>query len=303
MKVISLIVTFNRLQLLKKSIESLEKQKIKLEKIIIVNNNSTDGTKEYLETLDNKFYDVINLNQNIGGAGGFSKGILESFAYDYDWIWIMDDDTIVTETSLEEMLKISKIDKNIGFLCSKVMWNKTEIHKMNLPVLSSIINNEVFNKFENNLLVKSCSFVSVLIKKEVIEKIGLPYKEFFIWYDDAEYTNRIVKKNYYGIYVPSSIVYHETVLNYSVNMFEDSGKNDWKYYYGIRNELFVLKKENKVKYILKLGYNLIVLPIKIRKLRKDKKVKYICSVLKATIESILFNPKIEYIYEKEIIEE
>ena len=77
-KIAAIIVTFNRKDLLVECIDNLKKQTIKLSEIIVVNNNSNDGTKEILTTI--KGITVINLEKNIGGAGGFNIGL--RYAYE-----------------------------------------------------------------------------------------------------------------------------------------------------------------------------------------------------------------------------
>ena len=97
MDICCIIVTYNRLQLLKESINSVSMYKDKIKKIIVVNNASTDGTTEYLDNICNSENKLVHvkLEKNIGGSGGFYEGIKKSFEYNCDWVWIMDDDTIV----------------------------------------------------------------------------------------------------------------------------------------------------------------------------------------------------------------
>ena len=76
MKTGCVVVTYNRLELLKQNINALERQTYNLSKIYIVNNCSTDGTGDYLaQYANNPLFEIITLDKNIGGAGGFSIGI------------------------------------------------------------------------------------------------------------------------------------------------------------------------------------------------------------------------------------
>ena len=95
MKINCVVVTYNRLDLLKECLKALEEQTFRIHKIFIINNHSTDQTATYLENLkENPNYDITNLPENIGGAGGFSEGIKRAAMDGCDWIWVMDDDTI-----------------------------------------------------------------------------------------------------------------------------------------------------------------------------------------------------------------
>lgn len=115
------LVTFNRLELLKKSINSVLSQTTPVKKIFIINNHSTDGTENYLKGYqnDNRFK-VINLKENLGGAGGFSAGLKAAYGDGpYDYYWIMDDDTLPEPDALKNLLKV---ELPAGVLASNVLW-------------------------------------------------------------------------------------------------------------------------------------------------------------------------------------
>lgn len=291
----AVVVTYNRLNLLKMSLSSILNQNHNLKNLIVVDNASTDGTREYLKNLEQKEKNIVGiyLEKNIGGSGGFYEGIKKAIELECDWVWIMDDDTIVRKNSLEKLINEVSCYENIGFLCSKVLWNNDDVHYMNIPFSVPLLNGNPFNQYDDKLLVKSCSFVSVLINSEVIREIGLPYKEFFIWSDDSEYTQRITNNGYLGVYVAESIVEHHTATNYCVDLLNDEPRNYWKYFYGTRNELFLIKKENKVKYIYNLFKNIFIIVPKIYKSKKEEKFRLANIVIKASFKSIFFNPKID----------
>ncbi|WP_250648093.1 hypothetical protein [Desulfobaculum bizertense] len=95
----------------------------------------------------------------------------------------MDDDTVVSPDSLSNLLDAAtKLDDNFGFLSSQVQWTDSSLCEMNVQMfknrkLASIIK----NKKKELVKCDQASFVSLLIKTETIEHIGLPFKEFFIW--------------------------------------------------------------------------------------------------------------------------
>ena len=73
-KIIALVVTYNRKALLKENIEALLAQDYSNFDILIVDNASTDGTKEFMEKYkENKRIKYENTGANLGGAGGFHK--------------------------------------------------------------------------------------------------------------------------------------------------------------------------------------------------------------------------------------
>lgn len=101
------IVTYNREKLLRECVDNVGRQTAAPDSIIIVNNASTDNTSNYLEKLNNKDgrFDIMNLPHNIGGAGGFAKGIERSLEKDVDCILIIDDDAMIAIDYMEKILQ------------------------------------------------------------------------------------------------------------------------------------------------------------------------------------------------------
>lgn len=123
------VVTYNRKVLLKEALEAIANQNVKDIKVLVVDNASTDGTKEYIaEALTDSRFSYLNTGANLGGAGGFNFGIKEAVKLGCDYIWIMDDDCIVHKDSLEKLLQFAK-EKNddFGFLSSVVKWTDGSI--------------------------------------------------------------------------------------------------------------------------------------------------------------------------------
>ena len=92
------IVTYNRLELLKECIENCIRQTTQFAKIIIINNCSTDGTEAYLQQYKSDARFVIsNQAENLGGAGGFRVGLELAGKEELDWVLIIDDDAMIAE--------------------------------------------------------------------------------------------------------------------------------------------------------------------------------------------------------------
>ena len=101
-KVAAVVVTYNRIDLLKQCVEALLKQKYPCD-ILLVNNNSVDGTEEWALELVNKFDNIKyqNTGANLGGAGGFNYGMRWAVEAGYEFVWVMDDDCLPKENCLE----------------------------------------------------------------------------------------------------------------------------------------------------------------------------------------------------------
>lgn len=243
------LVTYNRLELLKECIAAIKKQSIPFSKVFIINNNSTDGTKEFLQGFNDDLFAIFHMDKNIGGAGGFCEG-LRHFTPDYDWCLLIDDDAILNNNYLKEINQFIederfntieafsgtvKVKDNIDITHRRRMTNRITLKAV--PVEKKEYSKDYF---EYDL----SSFCGLIIKQSLKEKIGLPEKDFFIWYDDTEYSLRIIKYSKI-INVNSAILNHKTDLVHDTDF-------SWKIYYGYRNSLVTGLKHssNKRIYIL-----------------------------------------------------
>lgn len=289
------LVTFNRLALLKQSISKILEQTTPVEKIFIINNKSTDGTEAYLKLYeDDDRFKIINLKENVGGAGGFSAGLKEAYSYGpYDFYWIMDDDTFPESDSLTNLLTVKT---QAGVLASNVLWRDTdEVSIMNIPNPG---NKWTAKSLDDLYRISSSSFVSMLISNKAIEICGLPIKEFFIWGDDYEYSNRIIKK-LDGYFVPKSIVRHQSKTNTGVDIINEPNKGRInRYFYTERNGLYIAKRDG-LKATIKNELSFLSLIIKICIRKSNFKLKKLKTIIKGHFAGWFFNPKVEQVTQKE----
>lgn len=294
LNIVAVIVTYNRFELLKEAVAAVNNQTVAVKNLLVINNGSTDNTARWLDAQTN--ISVIH-QANSGGAGGFCTGIGHAASMGADFIWVMDDDSICTPTALEKILeKIAMVKEPVGFIGSRCNWTDGTPHLMNIPNIKPLFNNSIpFNKYDDHrvILTESSSFVSLLINAEAVHLAGLPYKEFFIWGDDQEYTRRITKQGYLGFYCADSIVLHKTPVNSFTDFYKDTVSNIWKHRHGFRNEFFMVKKNKGFAYfICWLPAKIIYASVKVLRSRKKDHFKFIRALFGAAWASIFFNPKI-----------
>lgn len=198
---------------------------------------------------------------------------------------------MVHSDTLTELIKFaSDKNDNFGFLSSVVLWGDGSICKMNVQKTSLF--NHVEN-FEKEAKIEFATFVSFFVRKSVVEKIGLPIKEFFIWGDDLEYSKRISKQ--FDCYlVPTSKVTHKSKSNIGSNIAEDNSENLDRYRYAYRNEWYLY---NKIGLFARLYYFLKI-RLHYHRINKsnmpDKKKRK--QIIKQSIkEAKTFNPCIEFL--------
>lgn len=293
----AVIVTYNRKQLLKKCIYHILGQSAGGVDAIIIDNASTDGTEEMIRNVfgDNENVIYVNTGSNLGGAGGFSFGIKWAAQKNYQYLWIMDDDTIPEKDALEEFLKVDKLlDGNYGFLSSYAKWIDDTPCEMNVPRLSLTWRENIAGQFENSIIrLDTASFVSLFLKAEVVYKVGLPVKEFFIWGDDVEYTKRI-SKLYPCYFVYKSQVVHEMGSNKATTIIDTDEERLGRFKVLYRNRYYIAKHGAKrEKFDFWLGIkNSIRDVMKSDCSNKGKRIKII---LKSCWDGLFFNPEIEYL--------
>ncbi|MBR2801048.1 MAG: glycosyltransferase [Erysipelotrichaceae bacterium] len=250
LRVTALVVTYNRKELLQECLTAILSQTFAVNSVLVINNCSSDGTEELFKEggpFCQEKIAFLTTEKNLGGAGGFAYGFEK--ARDYDRLWIMDDDTIPTETALEELLKAeASLTERPGFLASAVYGPKGEA--MNVPVLDRRPSENGYEDWYRHLSdslikVRSATFVSLLISAEAVRKMGLPIAEYFLWGDDTEYTTRLSR--YYG---DSYLCGKSTVIHKRANakrlsiLTEEDPKRIGTFFYLYRNSLLTAKKYN-----------------------------------------------------------
>lgn len=289
-KVAAILVTYNRLELLKKSINALENQSFPLEHIIIINNNSNDGTDSYLEKYrGNKKYIVVNSNENLGGAGGFNLGMKKAYNNtDDDYFWIMDDDTIPEVEALQNLLNSANfLNDQFGYLCSNVYWKDGTAS--NIPKTS---NSWTRHAKEGLVETTEATFVSVFTTRIAVRKVGFPISDIFIWGDDTEYTLRLCRYKKSYLVVNSLVLHKSAQKTVNLTLVSDDSERLPRYFYLIRNVMYIRKKyynDSLIKLTikhLKIAYNILLRS-------NDRKLKRLKILSKGYIAGVKFNPKIE----------
>lgn len=181
--------------------------------------------------------------RNLGGTGGFAAGIALGLTYGADCVWLLDDDAYAEADALAALLatyrRLSE-SVEVGFVCSHVLWTDGSPCVMNIPKPAADWL-RFYSPGQPVVAVQSCTFVSVLIPSHVIRAVGLPAPEFFIWYDDNEYTERITHR-FVGLCEPTSRVVHALARNEGAAFERVQAENLWKFRYGVRNEIAVRRR-------------------------------------------------------------
>lgn len=225
--VCAIVVTYNRKLLLIECLESLLNQTYPIDAIYLIDNASIDGTGEFLESrgyinkkssnsdtlsITTPIVSVLSKNQenkpttvyykrmkeNSGGAGGFYEGLKSSFEIGFDWFLLIDDDCLLDKDCIKYLMlnrnKDNILSTNVISANGVPIWRKNQVGGV-VEQLPSV----AFNGFFSN--------------KNLIEKIGFPIKEFFLYWDDAEFSFRAKKQGFRISLIEEAIVNHPVSFN------------------------------------------------------------------------------------------
>jgi rhamnopyranosyl-N-acetylglucosaminyl-diphospho-decaprenol beta-1,3/1,4-galactofuranosyltransferase len=237
MDVCAVVVTRNRRELLVQCLAAIGAQTHPVDHILVVDNASTDGTAEMLRDQHPKL-ELLALASNGGGAGGFHAGLRRAHAGGFDWIWLMDDDTIPTATCLQALLDAADLlpGRPPALLSSRVVWTDGQLHPMNQQGFERASTAAVVQAGELGLMpLRTATFVSLLVNRRAVDDHGLPLRRYFLWSDDIEYTARILREEP-GYLVPASVSVHLTDRPYTAT----STSGD-RFYFHVRNTLYMLR--------------------------------------------------------------
>lgn len=193
MRVAAVVVSHNRKDLLRTCLHALLGQTVVLDAIIVVDNASSDGAVEMMELEFGDALQLIKLGTNRGGSAGFSMGVEIALEQGFDYIWLMDDDAAPRRDALAPLLEsmLSRGEHSPGFVASTVVdllgvplrahWSPRIGVEQNRGILCK----------DHEKSVPYATFVGVLVNGHVANRTWLPVADFFLWWDDTEYTSRL----------------------------------------------------------------------------------------------------------------
>jgi GT2 family glycosyltransferase len=269
-------------------------RKVAWGKIFIVDNASMDNS---LQLIVEKFPSVqtIENKTNLGFAGGMNAGIKEAIKENPKYILLLNQDIIVDKNFLNKLVDLAESDLKIGVVGPKIYYYNSlkKIWAMGIRFVEGIMwktkipycgteligCNETDNSQYDNLKeVESIPGCCMLIRTELIRKIGLMDESFFLIHEDDDYCIRARTFGYKVCVSPESVIWHKVSTSFRLTketINEYSWNNTKIIYYWHRNWLWVLRKhfEKKVFFEVFIVYIFRLFPIRVYKLLCAKKLK------------------------------
>jgi len=280
-KVIAIIVTFKRKQLLEKVISAIVLQDTKPDELLVIDNNSNDGTAELVSSFATNSSLTItyyNTGANLGGAGGFKYGMQKASERSPDYIWLMDDDLVPEKDCLENLLSSAGQNKicqplrmNLDGSCAEY---SPTVYDLKSPFILRPKKETALDRFKEtaseDIPLHGIPFEGPLIPGKLISEIGFPDDRFFIFYDDLDYSIR-ARKAGYEIKCIVNAKANRLLVNSQVQDL-----SSWKGYFMLRNffRIHLLHGEN----VLVKNRPLFITFVYVIKemIKGNRKAAYIC---------------------------
>lgn len=245
MAITAVVVTFNRRKLLANCIAALQAQTRAPDRILIIDNASTDDTAEWIQgsgLLQQPALRYLRMDSNLGGAGGFARGLETATREGADWVWMMDDDAEPQPDALEQLAAVATEPGNLyGSLAvngADICW-RTVLRDSGQAVTRAA-------DVPAAAAVDFIPFLGILVHRDMVARIGLPDAGFFIAADDLEYSMRARRAGARVIIAGRSRITHPKAQHYEARL---PGRTlyclrlpPWKRYYDTRNRLLIARE-------------------------------------------------------------
>jgi rhamnopyranosyl-N-acetylglucosaminyl-diphospho-decaprenol beta-1,3/1,4-galactofuranosyltransferase len=234
------VVTYNRAALLTRMLAGLAALRRRPDAVIVVDNASTDHTATVLDTVTDLPLQVIRPEENLGGAGGFHLGVEAAYEQGFDRIWMLDDDVVPAPDCLSvlmavdpdkaDCLMVTREDLR-GRLVEKAAITFDLLNPLKIKPKTAMVETTygIRDRMPALVELQNVPFEGFMLRRRVVEAIGLPDADFFIFYDDVDYALRARRAGFRIFAV------RDAVLVRQLDFDQQHDLSGWKGYYMYRN--------------------------------------------------------------------
>ncbi len=256
-KVVIVILNWNGLQDTLECIESVFKSDYDNFGVVVVDNGSSDGSvkairRNYPQTV------LFENRENLGFTGGNNIGMRYAVENGADYVWLLNNDTVVEEDTLKKLIKTGDESPNIGLISPVVYFYDLPEKIQFCGGFVDWTNRSIVHPDDNHLNIDK-DFVSgknvclwgtaLLIKSGVIRKIGYLEEKFFAYWEDIDYSIRSVKAGFRNLLDLNAKIYHKHPLNRKPHYFYFMARN--QYFFWVQNLKRLEKFSFSRKYLAK----------------------------------------------------
>lgn len=262
-----IIINWNGYSLTHACLMSLRKVAYPNFKLILVDNGSVDGSAKKLKK-EFPEIDLIESKTNLGFTGGNNLGIEWALEKSFDYILLLNNDTIVEPDFLEPLIDFLENNPSYAAVQPKIMFEKERNKIWNagggyfrwLGMSWSIgIGKEDLGQYQTEQDTAWITGCTILVRSKVIREIGMFDERFFAYYEDVDWSLRMKKHGYRLRYLPQSKIYHVAgASSNKPNHPKEGTVPAVIHYYRTRNHLFLIRNHaNPVSFLLSLLYQTI----------------------------------------------
>jgi len=205
--------------------------------IIVIDNASTDGSAARIIAAFPGIT-ILQNEGNLGFAGGNNVGIIYALERGADYIFLLNNDTVVDPGVIDELVRVGEGDESIGILGSLIYYYDSPEKvwfaggKVYWPLGTARHITDVPEGPREVDFITGCAF---MVKRAVLEKTGVFDSDFFLYYEDADWSVRAARAGFKLVVVPASVVWHK-------EMGTVGHRSPLHEYYVTRNNLLFMKK-------------------------------------------------------------
>jgi GT2 family glycosyltransferase len=248
------VVTYNRAGLLLRMLGGLAASEHRPDAVIVVDNASTDHTTTVLDGAKdahrNLPLQVIRTEENLGGAGGFHLGVEAAYEQGFDRIWLMDDDVLPapdclgTLMAVDEDCLMSVREDRAGKLVEKAAVTFDLRNPLKIKPKTAMVETTYGERsaMPDKVAIENVAFEGFMVRRAVVDAIGLPDPGFFIFYDDVDYAIRARRAGF------TIWAVRDAVLVRQLDFDQQHDLSGWKGYFMYRNLFTVHRRygENRL---------------------------------------------------------
>jgi len=228
-------------------------------RLVIVDNGSSDGSGAILRERCPDA-ELIQAGDNLGFAGGNNIGIRRALEQGAEYVWLLNNDTVVDAEALSALVRVAEDDEATGMVGSKIFYHdNTRLiwyagaaldPKMPHRLHHHGLNREDRGQYDEVCPAGFITGCSLLARREMVEAVGLMDEEFFLYFEDADWSARAAARGWKLMFCPQSVVYHK------VSMSVGGSGSPVAFYYSARNLLHFVRRNFPGRFYSALAYDL-----------------------------------------------
>ncbi len=227
-------------------LETVQEQDYEAISVLLINNGSTDDTFEKVTAFYPKVQ-IVNLPENLGPTRGYNVGFRRALAQGFGYIFLVNNDTLLAPTCVRELVNEAQTSADIGLLMPKIYYADEPQRIWSVGGWENPWNLEArrpgsdqldTGQWNESVDIDDAPFCAVMLTRTLLETIGLPDKDFFLYYEDRDFSRRIQKAGFRLRLVPAAHMWH------AVSASSGGSDSPTERYWMARSSVLFFRKNN-----------------------------------------------------------